>query len=50
MKINNLALQNEASRTREGAWIEITKRTYGIKQTISRTREGAWIEIFWLAF
>ena len=35
---------NSSSRSREGAWIEITACTVIIR-AVGRSREGAWIEI-----
>ena len=33
------------SRSREGAWIEITLNAFNVLWYYSRSREGAWIEI-----
>ena len=33
------------SRSREGAWIEISKALQDAQKTYGRSREGAWIEI-----
>ena len=32
-------------RSREGAWIEISKALQDAQKTFGRSREGAWIEI-----
>ena len=37
--------QQEACRSREGAWIEIHGIIYIESEVSSRSREGAWIEI-----
>ena len=35
----------ECGRSREGAWIEITRVNMSITVKTRRSREGAWIEI-----
>ena len=46
MKYSHAALvANSKSRSREGAWIEITAAFRTALRRMGRSREGAWIEI-----
>ena len=38
-------MSNGGSRSREGAWIEISTRCWMALRSFSRSREGAWIEM-----
>ena len=44
--MSNKTWQDEESRSREGAWIEISQALNIQKMATCRSREGAWIEIF----